>query len=63
MKNTRRVKLDVVRTGGARTQKGIPQDVRGQIAYLRAYIEFLDKMSEDPRFVWLSGGEEEWYDA
>lgn len=62
MKNTRRVKLDVVRTGGARTQKGLPQEVRGQLAYLVAYIEFLDKMSEDPRFVWLYG-DEEWYDA
>lgn len=55
MKNTRRVKHDKVRTGGARTQHGLPVDVRAQIAYWMAYVEFLTTMTEDARFVWLYG--------
>jgi hypothetical protein len=55
VKNTRRVKHDKVRTGGARTQHGIPEDFKAQVAYWTGYYDFLDAMSEDVRFVWLYG--------
>lgn len=59
MKNTRRVKFDKVRTGGARTQRGLPDDVKARIAYLNALTAFLETMQEDARFVWLYGSVEE----
>lgn len=59
MKNTRRVKFDKVQTGGARTQRGLPDDVKARIAYLNALTAFLERMQEDPRFVWLYGSVEE----
>lgn len=58
-KKVRGSKYETVRTGGARTQQGLPSDIKAQVAYWMAYIEFLTMMTEDPRFVWLYGDMEE----
>jgi hypothetical protein len=61
VKNTRRVKHDKVRTGGARTQHGIPEEFKALMAYWTAYYDFLDLMVKDARFVWLYGDVESEY--
>lgn len=53
----RGVKYDTVHVGAGRIQRGLPQDVKALIAYFAAYTEFLERMSEDPRFVCFYGDE------
>jgi len=62
-KRMRATKYERVRTGGARTQQGLPDDIKAQLTYWTAYIEFLDMMCEDPRFLWLEKELELWEDA
>ena len=51
MKNTRRIKVTTfVRKGGPMT-RGIPENLKGKLAYLNAYEQFLEEMSKDVRFV------------
>ena len=63
MKNTQRVKKQLVHMGGGRRSQGLPADVVAQLAYWQAYIEFLDTMSEDPRFFMVDKELELWDDA
>jgi hypothetical protein len=44
-----------VRSGSHRTQQGTPEQFKALLAYWMAYYDFIDMMSEDPRFVWLYG--------